>query len=147
MSGIVCAIRGGAASQPTIEQAIVAAKKTALPLYFLYLVNVNFLMRTAQTRVQVITQQLEEMGEFILLAAQSQAQQQGVTAHDVIRHGDVSEQIIAVCQELTADYVVLGRPLKARAENVFTHDQLQTFGKHIAEETGAKIIFEAGDIT
>ena len=39
MSGIVCAIRGGPDSQPTIRRAISLAKETNLSLYFLYVIN------------------------------------------------------------------------------------------------------------
>ena len=43
MPGILCAVRGGPASQPTIAKAIALAQETGLPLYFLYVVNLDFL--------------------------------------------------------------------------------------------------------
>ena len=45
MSGIVCAVRGGPASQPTLQRAITLAKETGLPLFFLYVVNLDFSIR------------------------------------------------------------------------------------------------------
>lgn len=147
MSGIICAIRGGTASQPTMTQAIRSAQETGLPLYFLYVVNVDFLMQTAHTRVQTISEELRKLGEFILLAAQAQAEAAGVEAEGVIREGDVAEEIVNLSHELTADYVILGRPRRKEHEDVFTHDRLSEFSQHIEQETGAKVIFaEEGDV-
>jgi nucleotide-binding universal stress UspA family protein len=110
MSGIVCAIRGGPASQPTIEQAIATAKETGLSLYFVYIVNLDFLSHTASSRVQIVSDEMRQMGEFILLAAQSQAAAQNIAAEGEVRHGNVREEIIKLCHEIQADYLVLGYP-------------------------------------
>jgi len=142
MSGIVCAIRGGASSQPTINQAISTAIATKLPVYFLYVLNLDFLKKGSQSRTQTISEEMQELGEFILLAAQDQAARQGVTAEGVIREGHmVGDEIVDLCHEITADYVVLGRPREAAEQNVFTHEQLDQFGLHIEEETGAQVIY------
>ncbi len=146
MSGIVCAIRGGASSQPTITQAVHTAQETKLPVYFLYVLNLDFMKRGSHSRTQTISEEMQELGEFILLAAQSQAEQQGVKAEGVIREGHVvGDEIISLCRELKADYVVLGRPKETAEQNVFTHEQLDQFGRHIEQETGAKVIYPAGD--
>ena len=71
MSGILCAIRGGPNSQPTIEQAVVLAQETGLPLWFLYVVNLGFLTHTSTSRVRTISEQMHQMGEYILLTAQA----------------------------------------------------------------------------
>ncbi len=145
MSGIVCAIRGGASSQPTINQAIRTAVETNLPIYFLYVLNLDFLKKGSHSRVQTISEEMQELGEFILLAAQAQATQQGVAADGLIREGDVVEdEIVALCHELSADYVILGRPKETKPENIFTHEQLDRFGQHIEQETGAKVIYPEG---
>lgn len=146
MSGIVCAIRGGASSQPTINQAIRTAVETNLPIYFLYVLNLDFLKKGSQSRTQTISEEMQELGEFILLAAKAQAEKQGVIADGVIREGHVvGDEIIGLCHELTADYVILGRPREATEQNVFTHEQLDQFGSHIEQETGAEVIYPAGD--
>jgi nucleotide-binding universal stress UspA family protein len=146
MSGIVCAIRGGASSQPTINQAIRTAVETKLPVYFLYILNLDFLKKGSQSRIQTISEEMQELGEFILLAAQAQAERQGVTAKGIIREGHVvGDEIIGLCHELTADYVILGRPKTATEQNVFTHEEIDQFGSHIEQETGAKVIYPAGD--
>ena len=146
MSGIVCAIRGGASSRPTINQAIRTAIETNLPIYFLYVLNLDFLKKGGQSRTQTISEEMQELGEFILLAAQAQAEQQGVTSEGIIREGDVvGDEIIGLCVELAADYVILGRPQETKRENVFTHAQLDQFGRHIERETGARVIYPVGD--
>jgi nucleotide-binding universal stress UspA family protein len=146
MSGIVCAIRGGPHSQPTIDKAISLAGETDLPLHFLYIVNLDFLAHTLSTRTHTINQEMESMGEFILLAAQRQAVDQGVTAETVVRHGSVGEEIVKLCQELSADYLVLGRPqLDEEEANVFTNARLRMFVELVEKRSGAKVILLGGD--
>lgn len=140
MSGILCAIRGGPASQPTISLAIQIAKKYDLPIYFLYIVDLNFLTATNSARLQTISEEMVEMGEFILLATQTQAEREGVTAHGVVRHGDVRDEIISLSHEVDANYVILGKP-KEKKTNVFTDDHLKSFAEIIREETGAEVLF------
>ncbi len=65
MPGIVCAIRGGPASKPTIARSIALAKETDLPLFFLYVVNLDFLAYTSSSRIHTITQEMEQMGELL----------------------------------------------------------------------------------
>jgi nucleotide-binding universal stress UspA family protein len=141
MSGIVCAIRGGPHSQSTIDKAIALARETSQTLYFLYVVNLDFLARTTSTRTHTIDHEMEEMGEFILLDAQSQAEDRNVTVKGLVRHGAVGEEIVALCRELGADYLVIGRPqLESDEDNVFTHARLERFAELIMEQTGATVV-------
>ncbi|MBN1967406.1 MAG: universal stress protein [Anaerolineae bacterium] len=139
MSGIVCAIRGGPDSRSTIERAIALALEAGLPLHFLYVVNLDFLTLTSSSRVQTISVQMEQMGEFILLTAQDAAARQGVTAQGDIRHGKVREQISALCHEIAADMVVIGAPQAGQEDNVFTQAALETFIEQLEQETGAAV--------
>lgn len=147
MSGIICAIRGGPASQPTIKKAIGLAQENSLPLYFLYIVNLDFLTHTQMGRVNIITDQLDQMGEFILLTAQAKAQKKGVEAQGVIRHGDVREEIMAFAKEVEADYVVLGLPTgdDGGEQNEFAADRIREFGETIEGESGATAVFVERD--
>lgn len=145
MSGIVCAIRGGKESQPTIAEAIHVASETRLPLFFLYVVNLDFLTRTSSSRVHTIKEEMRQLGDFILLNAKIRADNLGIKAEGVIRDGTVSEEIIALCQEHQADYVIMGRPRGEREENVFTQIRLSQFIQHIEEESGAKVILAEGE--
>jgi nucleotide-binding universal stress UspA family protein len=141
MSGIVCAIRGGPHSLPTIRVAVSLARETSKPLYFLYVVNLDFLARTTSTRTHTINREMEEMGEFILLSAKGWAADHGASAEGMVRHGVVGEEIVALCQEVGADYLVIGRPqLESDEDNVFTHARLQHFADQVKEQTGAEVI-------
>jgi nucleotide-binding universal stress UspA family protein len=146
MSGIVCAVRGGPDSRPTIEKAIDLAKESGLALYFLYIVNIDFLDHTIRSRVQTISQQMQQMGEFILLTAQATAKEKGIEAQGIVRHGNVTEEISNLCHELKADYLVIGRPKFHLEDNLFTETLQDEFIERIQGQTGAKVILtEAGD--
>lgn len=147
MSGIVCAIRGGPDSQPTIRNAIELARETSLPLYFLYVVDLNFLALAASSRVSTISRNMHQMGEFILLTAQAEAESHGVIAEGVVSHGNVGEEIINLCQKIGAEYVVMGRPRGREEENVFSHERLGWFGRQIESGSGAKVVLAEGNET
>jgi len=144
MPGIICAVRGGPDSQPTIDKAIALAKEIALPLYFLYIVNLDFLSHTQSSRVSTISEELGEMGEFILLTAQEKASKQGINAEGVIRHGKVREEIIALATELAANYVLLGLPQGQEEKDIFAADRIREFGDLIEQESGAQVILVEG---
>jgi nucleotide-binding universal stress UspA family protein len=147
MSGILCAIRGGPRSQATVVHAVALAKQTKLPLHFLYVVNLDFLARTISSRTRTISEQMHLMGESILLAAQAQAEKEGITAETVVRQGDVGGQIVEVCHELGVDYLVLGRPQTQEEENVFTQAQIREFTERLQEQTGAKVVLSEVEIS
>ncbi|MEN8242894.1 MAG: universal stress protein [Chloroflexota bacterium] len=144
MSGIICAVRGGPNSQPTIDKAISLAKEVSLPLYFLYIVNLNFLVHTQSSRVSTISEELSKMGEFILLTAQDKANQMGVAAEGVVRQGDVQEEIILLAQELEANYVILGLPQGQKEADIFVPERIKEFSALIEQESGAKVVLAEG---
>ena len=142
MSCIVCALRSGPASQPTIRRTVALARECGETIYFLYVVNLDFLTSTTSIRTHTIEEEMRQMGEFILLATQTYAVQQGVQAQGVVRDGVVGEQIIALCREVEAHYVVLGRPQGSVEHNVFEGERhLQGFAAEVAEQTGAPVGF------
>jgi nucleotide-binding universal stress UspA family protein len=140
MSGIVCAVRGGPDSRHTIEKATEMAKESGLALNFLYVVNLDFLDHTIRSRVQTITQQMQQMGEFILLTAQATAKAKGIESQGIVRHGNVTEEISRLCHEIHADYLVIGRPQFHLEHSLFTETLLAEFIKSIEEKTGARVI-------
>lgn len=144
MPGIVCAIRGGPDSQPTINKSIQLALETDLPLYFLYVVNLDFLSHTSVSRTNFVSKEMQQMGDFILLTAQSRAADQGVSAESVVRHGKVGEEIIELCRELNADYTVLGLPRGQAEGNIFTSERLEKFIEWIKKESGAEVVLVEG---
>ena len=141
MSGIVCAIRGGPLSQSTIRQAIDTASQHQIPVYFLYVVNLDFLEHTEQSRTKVIQQEMRAMGEFICLKAQIEAKREGVQADIAVREGNVTQEIIALCHEIEADYVILGLPQSERTTNIFDLERLKKFGQTLETQTGAEVIY------
>lgn len=140
MAGIVCAIRGGPDSQSPIRKAIELAKTTYTPLHFLYVVNLEFLAQTGRSRTQTIAQELQQMGEFILLAAQTRASAEGVAAQAHIRQGNVLDQILAFCQEIDAEYVVLGHPRMRDDQGLLTPERLEHFISRIELHSRAKVV-------
>jgi nucleotide-binding universal stress UspA family protein len=145
MSGVVCAVRGGPHSQPTIRKAIELAGKNDHQLHFLYIVNLDFLTYTESSRVRFVTHELEQMGDFILLAAADQAQKAGVEAVTEIRHGSVGEEIVTYSLEIEASYIVLGMPQGSEEEDVFTQERLRALEERIEQESGADVIFAGGE--
>jgi nucleotide-binding universal stress UspA family protein len=140
LPGIVCAVRGGPASQFTINKAINLARETALPLYFIYVINLDFLSHTASSRVHTITEEMREMGDFILLNAQEKAGAKGIDAQGVVRKGNVGEQIIIMCKEVDADYLILGQPRGLEDKDVFTHEIINQFRQRIESESGSQVV-------
>ncbi|MFN2152062.1 MAG: universal stress protein [Anaerolineales bacterium] len=140
MSGIVCALRGGPDSQPTIRTAINLAKETGQTVYFLYVINLDFLTYTSTSRIHVVAQEMRQMGEFILLTAQAQAEAQNIKAQGIVRQGQVRKEIIQFCHEIEAEYVILGHPRGQDEIDIFTHKHLDQFTQRIEQESGAKAV-------
>lgn len=141
MPGIICAIRGGPSSQPTIATSIQIAKKSGETIHFLYVVNLDFLTHSSSSKTNHISREMCEMGEFILLGAQEQAAAQDLNAEGVIREGRVADEIISFCEELDPAYVVLGRPQEEQEDNLLSNERLQVFADRITDVCQASVIF------
>lgn len=134
---ILCATRGGEASYRTQDAAIALAKQRGEELLFLYVVDIEFLQRTARAvRPDVVTAEMDKMGEFLLAMAQERAQNQGVGAAYVLRHGDLRPELKAAARELDVALVVLGKP--AGKESAFALESLEAFAAEIEAETGVE---------
>ena len=134
MGKILCATRGGEASYRTQDKAIELASQRGDELVFLYVVNIEFLNKTAAPIVVDVATEIERMGEFLLAMAQERAREAGVEASLITREGDVREQIKAAAVEEGVSLVVLGRP--ADQTSLFKLEALQAFAAEIEEETG-----------
>jgi K+-sensing histidine kinase KdpD len=141
MSGILCAIRGGPSSHPTIKTSIRLAQETGETIYFLYVVNLDFLTHSSSSKTNHISQELHDMGEFILLSAQEKATDAGAQAESVIREGRVVEEIISYCTEQSPTYVILGRPEEEGDDNLLSIERLQIFTERIKQSCQAQVIF------
>lgn len=144
MSAILCPVRGGPDSQPTIRRALALAQEQQLKVVFLYVVNLDFLTATASSRSQVIREELTELGQFILETARLQAEQAGVQSETAVREGNVTEQIVAQSKESHVRYIVLGAPRRERSQNVFAHQGLEDLAERLQADTGAKVILAEG---
>ena len=140
MSGIVCAVRGGPGSHPTIQRAINLAEEKSLPVYFLYVINLDFLAHTSSGRTKIVKEEMQKLGEFILLRARKQAEARGVQVEDITREGKVRQEIIKLCKERQADYAVLGHQSSDAEKNVFSQQQFRQFISQIEKESQAQVI-------
>jgi hypothetical protein len=57
-----------------------------------------------------------------------------------VRRGDVGEEISALCSQLGADYLVLGKPKVPREDNFFTPAGLAGFVDRIQKQMGVRVI-------
>jgi len=147
MSVVLCAIRGGPECQPTIAQAISLAQETGLPVHFLYIVNRDLLSSANRAQGRAISGQIRQMGRSVLRTALAWASTEDVTAHGVIRQGDVGDEIASLCRDLGADYLVIGRPQPHEERNVFSEDLLPEFIEQIEKQTGAEVVSLHGNAT
>jgi nucleotide-binding universal stress UspA family protein len=138
MGKILCATRGGEASYRTQDAAIALAQERGDELLFLYVVDIDFLNKTERAvRPDVVSAEMEKMGEFLLAMAQERAQKQGVASSFVLRHGEVRDELKAAAREEGVDLVVLGKP--AGAESTFALAGLEAFAAEIETETGTPV--------
>jgi nucleotide-binding universal stress UspA family protein len=146
MSGIVCAIRGGPGCQSTVAYAIALARQTGIPLHFLYVVNRDLLERAGGSYAHSISERMHEMGKAVLGAAHARATAQGATARGVMRHGSVGDEIVSLCRDLGADYVVLGGPNGQQAGSIFTEGLLRRLSEQVKREAGSQVfLIKHGD--
>lgn len=138
MGIILCATRGGQPSSRTEQQAIALAKERGDTVLFLYIVNKQFLDKTAAPIVVDVDDELSDMGEFLLLMARERAEKQGVETETMLRKGNVRAEIKRVAKEVGASTVVLGSP--AGKESAFQIESLKAFAKQIEAETEAEAI-------
>lgn len=137
MGKILCATRGGEASYRTQDAAIALAKERGDTLVFLYVANFDFLDKTAAPIVVNVGNEVNKMGEFLLLMAQERAAAQGIVAQSIVRHGQLGAELARAAKELSADLIVLGRPLGPMA--VFDQAALQAFAANLRAETEIEV--------
>ena len=137
MKRILCATRGGEASRRTQDKVIAMAKEKGATILFLYVVDVEFLRLTARgVRHDVVTTEMEHLGEFLLALACERAAAQGVEAEMCLRHGPLLEALESAARDEGADAVAFGRP--AGPESSFSLADLQRLTAQIEEATGIK---------
>jgi hypothetical protein len=144
MSGILCAVRGGLESRATITQAIGLARTTGLPVQFVYVLNEDLVPGTGSERAGAVANQVRQMGESVLLAAQALANSQGVLARGSARQGNVEDEIATACRELGAEYLVLNRPREGkdgRSSPISQH-----FAERIGKQAGTELVWSESSV-
>jgi len=137
MKKILCATRGGEASRKTQDAVIAMAKKEGATICFLYVVDVEFLKLTARgVRADVVTTEMEHMGEFLLALACERAAEQGVEAEMCLRHGPLVEALESAARAEGVDAIAFGRP--AGPDSSFSLADLERLTAQIEKDTGVK---------
>ena len=137
MKKILCATRGGEASRRTQDAVIAMAKEHGATVLFLYVVDVEFLKLTMRaTRPDVVTTEIEHMGEFLLAMARERAEAQGVRAEICLRHGPIIPAIESAALEEGVDAIAFGRP--TGPDSSFSLEDLERLAAQIEADTGIK---------
>ncbi len=138
MAKILCATRGGAASYRAQDAAIRLAGERGDELLFLYVVNIDFLDRTARAvRPNIVEMEMERLGEFLLEMARERAAEQGVSADVILRHGMLPEELVTAANEYQVDSIVLGKPAEG---SVYSVEELESFAARIEATTGSQVL-------
>jgi hypothetical protein len=138
MGKILCSTRGGEASVRTQEAAIQRSKESGDELIFFYVSDVEFLAKADYAlRSDVVTEEIDRMGDFLMAMAVERASKRGVEARYILRHGAFAGQLKATVEEEGITLVVLGRP--ANGESAFKLDALEGLAGQIREETGVEV--------
>jgi nucleotide-binding universal stress UspA family protein len=88
MATVLYPTRGGDRTHRNQDRAAALAKERNARLIFLYVSNVSFLDRLGgPVRVDILEDELDDLGEFLLAMAQERAEKSGVKTERVIRHG------------------------------------------------------------
>ena len=72
--------------------------------------------------------------------AQAQAEDGGIHAYGDVRHGNVMEEIVRLCHEIGAQFVVLGSPSGDQEDDLFTLERIRQFAERIEQESGVTVI-------
>jgi nucleotide-binding universal stress UspA family protein len=140
MGPIVCATRGGEASRRTQERAIALAQERGDPLVFLFVVDTDFIHPADEALAQVLADELQRLGKRLLCIAQTRAEEQGISAEMVVRHGGVRQAIEAFLHERGASALVLGAPGTGSEKKAFAPTELPEFAREINAHTGVEVI-------
>lgn len=139
MTTILYPTRGGQSSYPNQDMVIALAKERGANLIFLYVSNVEFLGAVSRpTHVEVLEDELDHMGEFLLAMAQERAAAAGWKAEAEVRRGSFANALRDVINSHDVDVVVLGTP---GDENAMTTSPFLMNLKHtLVEEFGVEVI-------
>ena len=137
MSKILCAIRGGEASQRIQDIAIDLAQERGEEIVFLYVVNTEFLGTASAALRDSVTLEMEKLGDFLLLMAQERAKKSGVLAEPLLRHGYLQAEFEAAASDPDISTVLLGTPGES---GNFSMEALEEVAKEIEEKCQVEVL-------
>jgi len=137
MAKILCAIRGGEASQRLQDIAIELAKERGVEIVFLYVVNTEFLDTASVALRETVTNEMDKLGEFLLLMAIEKAKRHAVSASQMIRYGKLQEEFEAAACVPEISTVLLGKP---REGGLFSMETLEATAKEIEEKCQVEVL-------
>jgi len=110
MDVILCATRGGEASVKTQQRAIEIAQERGAKLVFIFVSDARFLNAFTAPHVPAMEDEMEHLGEFLLLMAKERAEKAGVPSDFTVRTGVFRAALIKAAGEYGASLIILGRP-------------------------------------
>jgi nucleotide-binding universal stress UspA family protein len=125
-----------------VAQAITLAKNTHLPLHFLYVVNRDLMLPASNDCIHAVSEKMHQMGQAVLSAVENKTSALGIASETMVCQGNVGVEILSLCRDLDADYVILGCPKDPRA-NIFTGDSLKRLSQQIEMEVGAQVVLSS----
>jgi nucleotide-binding universal stress UspA family protein len=137
MAKILCAIRGGEASQRIQDIAIQRAKERGEEIVFLYVVNTEFLDTASAALRESVTLEMEKLGDFLLLMAQERARKEGVVAEPLLRHGYLQAEFKAAACTPEISTVLLGVPGE---RGNFSMESLKATAQEIEEKCKVEVL-------
>lgn len=139
---ILCATRGGETSLNTQAYAIEMAKSRKVDVLFLYVSNIEFLHNVAPVKYKDMQEELDNMGEFLLLMAKERAEKQGVTADTIVKSGVFRDALIETAKETQASMIVLGTPAE---DSLTAREYLDELVVELKTETGIDVTIVEDD--
>ncbi len=138
---IICAVHGGPESRDTVIRAIFLALEFGSRLTFFHVLDAEFLGYATLGTLRVVYQELEEMGKFVMLILCDRARERGVTEVDyILRKGNIRDQLRQLTIETGAEVMVMGRPTRSPAKNVFKLGDFDAFVANLEREANIRII-------
>jgi nucleotide-binding universal stress UspA family protein len=139
MATVLYPTRGGDRTHRNQDRAAALAKERNARLIFLYVSNVSFLDRLGgPVRVDILEDELDDLGEFLLAMAQERAEKSGVKTERVIRHGRFRPALADVIEEYEVTTLVMGRP--AHDDAITTIEYISQAAQTMAANHGIEVL-------
>ena len=125
---IICAVRGGLASQATADRAIDLASEAGAKLTFLHVVDPGCLDCGDVAMTSAAYREFVAKAESTLHTLSDHAHRRGVDEVDLIlQEGDTRQRLRQMAVETDAELMVLGQPRLGTARSVFTRKEFHEF--------------------